>query len=206
MSQSAALAFIMTQHAAEQAAIAPPVIITRGARVTEVAQPAVVKLDAKGFLVAMRNAGRRQNQEGRWFTNPSKVREDSIAAIHAYVGYDRAGNFGPQELAARTKANRELTGRPFQGPSLAETKAAHRSAAGFVAGVPDSDAKGIQDLLAREVLAAAEMVRHQRDAEDTSRSAEQRALSAGLAQYEGERLTCIRADLTAWGVKVGNAR
>ena len=59
-------------------------------------------------------------------------------------------------------------------------------------------------LLARETLAACEMVRHQKDSEDMGRSEEDRKLSAGLSKFEEDRLSNIRADLIKIGVAYGN--
>jgi hypothetical protein len=206
MSHNAALAFIMAQHAAEQTAFLPPVVVTRQAKVTEVVQPAPVKLGPWEFLTAIRNAGKRKNQDGKAYTDPSKVREDSIAAIHAYCGYDSTVLFGQQESAARTKAQRELgIGKPNpNAKTLHEERAHNRTLPGSVHGNPDHEGKGIEDLLARERLAAAEMVRHQKESADMARSQADRDISAGMVAFEEDRLMHIRADLTRIGVIRGN--
>jgi len=140
MSTNAALAFIMAQHAEEQAAIPLPVTVTRSCKVTEVPQDSPYTLTAPAFLKAMRLAGRRVNQDGKPYTDPSKVREDSIAAIHAYCGYDQTKLFGPQDATARTKAQREMG---VGGPNLKamtkfEQHRANRTLAGWVHGMPDT--------------------------------------------------------------------
>jgi len=62
----------------------------------------------------------------------------------------------------------------------------------------------VQHMLARETLAASEMVRHQKDSEDMSRSEEDRKLSAGMVEFERDRLTHIRAELIKIGQAYGN--
>jgi hypothetical protein len=208
MSHNAAIAFVMSQHATEQAAFAEPAIVTHTASVTEVVQPAPVKLGPWEFLTAIRNAGKRKDQDGKTWTDPSKVREDSIAAIHAYCGYEDSQLFGAQESAARTKAQRELgIGKPNpNAPTLHEERRANRTLGGYVHGMPDDQGKAVEGLLARERLAASEMVRHDKESKDERRSAEDRAISAGLVAFEEDRLMNIRADLTRIGVKIGNER
>jgi hypothetical protein len=205
MSTSLALAFIMAQHQDEQAAIPLPSTTTRTCLVTEVPQGSPYILTAPAFLKAMRLAGQRVNQDGKVFTDPSKVREDSIAAIHAYCGYDSKRLFGEQDAAARTKAQREMgVGKPLKGMTKFEQHRANRTLAGWVRGLPNDMAKMVQGLLGRETLAASEMVRHQKDSEDMSRPEEARKLSAGMAAFEEERLSSIRADLIKIGVAYGN--
>lgn len=205
MSINVALAFIMAQHQDEQSAIPLPATVTRTVKVTEVPQGSTYTLTAPAFLKAMRLAGRRINQDGKPYTDPSKVREDSIAAIHAYCGYDKTRLFGEQDSAARTKAQREMgVGRPLKGMTKFEEHRANRTLAGWVQGMPDDQAKFVKGLLARETLAACEMVRHQKDSEDMGRSEEDRKLSAGLSKFEEDRLSNIRADLIRIGVAYGN--
>lgn len=207
MSTSRALAFLLAQNESEQAAFAPPVTVVRSVKVTEVVQPAPVKLNAREFLLAMRNAGQRRNDTGRLYTDQSKVREDSIQAIHAYVGYDPEQLFGVQESAARTKAQREMgVGLPNpKAPTKFEAHRANRTLAGYVHGMPDSQARQIEDLLGREKLAASEMLRHKKESEDDTRPIEAREISLGMVDFEEDRLMSIRADLARFGVKMGNA-
>lgn len=205
MSTAHALAFILAQHEAEQAALPLPKIVTHGARVTEVPQASPYTLSASEFLKAMRLAGRRVNRDGKPFTDPSKVREDSIAAIHAYCGYDHLKLFGVQDQAARTQAQREMgVGRPLPGMTRFEERRANRTLAGWTAGLPDDMAKRVGNLLGQETLAASEMVRHQKDSEDMGYSEEARKLSAGLVEFERDRLSHIRAELIRIGVAFGN--
>jgi hypothetical protein len=150
-------------------------------------------LDAKGFLQAMRDAGKRPNDKGIMVVHPSEVRNDQIKAIHAYCGYDNRENFGAQDQAARAKAQREL-----RGPQkVVEVAKPSLSAGGYVAGMPDHKARKLADLQGREVAAVDAMLAHQKDADNPHRSPADRELSAGLAEVERERLTQIRADIAA---------
>ena len=70
--------------------------------------PAAGSISAQEFILAIRDAGKRSFQALNLNQEPivvrrvdqSKVRDDTILAIAAYVGYDPKGNFGAQELAA----------------------------------------------------------------------------------------------------------
>lgn len=120
--------------------------------------PTKGSVDAKGFMLAMRNAGQRINDQGKRYTDQSKIRADQILAIASYIGYDHSKNFGPQEQSAREQAKRELSGRPIQGPSRQEVRQAARSMQGFVAGVPDMSAKALADLRGRETFLTESMI------------------------------------------------
>ncbi len=115
-------------------------------------------LDAKGFLQAMRDAGKRVSAEGKPVFQPNEVRNDQIKAIHAYCGYDNRLNFGSQDQAARAKAMRELRGVQVTGPSREEQRNAARSVAGFVAGMPKPSQRILLNLQARERAAAEAMI------------------------------------------------
>lgn len=161
-------------------------------------------LGARDFLLAMRNAGKRVTAEGKPFVDQREVRNDQIKAIHAFfyqetkagrvfVGYDPKRDFGSQDTAARALAQRELRG-PVK---VSEHTAPSRTLGGYVAGMPDHKARTLANLQGREVAAVDAMLQHQKDADDVSRSASDRELSAGLAEVERERLTQIRADIAA---------
>lgn len=124
--------------------------IHNGPKVFGVTMPDRNTLDAKGFLLACRDAGKRRNDKGIPFTDPKEVRNDLIKAIHAYCGYDNRRDFGSQETEARAKAQREIRGYKVTGPSREEMKAASRSAAGFVAGMPQPSQRILLNLRARE--------------------------------------------------------
>lgn len=125
-------------------------------------------LDAAGFLQAMRDAGKRKTEEGKPIFQPNEVRNDQIKAIHAYCGYDNRQNFGSQDQAARSKAQRELRG----APKAAEVTAPSRSVAGYVAGMPQPSHRILLNLQARERAAAEAMI----DAKTDEERATQRAI------------------------------
>ncbi len=137
-------------------------------------------LDAKGFLLAMRNAGKRPNDKGLMVVHPNEVRNDQIKAIHAYCGYDNRGDFGSQDQAARAKAQRELRGEKFAGPSREEQRAASRSVAGFVAGMPKPQQRIVLDLQARAVSLT--------DAMLAAKTSEERAKYKGLLDQTNDAL------------------
>lgn len=110
-------------------------------------------LDAKSFLLTVRRA---------------KDRNEVIQAIHAYCGYNPSGNFGTQDQEARAKAMRELRGVNTAGPSLAEKRAAARSAAGFVAGMPAPSQRILLNLQARERAAVEAMLAAKTEEERTA--------------------------------------
>lgn len=221
---SVTLAFLLAQSNDDQADIKLPEIVTRNLIVAKpqsnspVLEPVatnspsepIVRLGPRGFMIALRDAGRRLFPEvisekgavrkSGFYTDPTKVREDQIKAIHAYVGYDTTSDFGPQEMNARAKANRELTGKAFGGPSLAETKLAHKTAKGFIAGMPATFEAKRDNLLARERVAVATMILHENSVQEETRSIAERELSCGLADAEAERLTAIRTDLKLYGI------
>jgi hypothetical protein len=157
-------------------------------------------LDAKGFLQAMLTAGRRINDNGVRFTDPREVRNDQIQAIHAFVGYNPRESFGGQEVAARAKAHRDLRGAPVvTGPSREEQRAASRSLAGYIAGLPDHKARRLADLKARETQAVDAMIAHVHAARDKARPMFDRKLSIGFARVEKDRLAAIRNDISTFG-------
>ena len=125
-------------------------------------------LDAKGFLDAMRTAGKRPNDKGIMALHPNEVRNDQIKAIHAYCGYDNRRDFGSQDLEARAKAMRDLRG----APKVTENKSPSRSVAGFVAGMPKPSHRILLDLQARERSVAEAMI----DAKTEEEKAQHRAV------------------------------
>jgi hypothetical protein len=224
----AALAYLYAQHVTEQAEVfrqktsvvvkvtmspepskkvAPkkvPAPIHGAPTMQGMVMPERGSLDAKGFMLEVRNAGRRINQDGFPYTDQREVRGDIIKAIHAFmyetrkdqkvhVGYDPTRDFGSQETAARMLASREIKG----APSVSHIAAPSRSFSGYVAGMPDSHARRLADLQGREMAAVDAMLAHQKEADDTSRPQAARTLSQGLAEVERERLSAIRADILA---------
>lgn len=125
----------------------------------------------EGFLKLMRTA---------------KDRQQSIEAIHAYVGYDMAGDFGTQEYRANAQAKRELKPIVIGAKALPVMQ-------GYVAGMPNPAAKFHQDLSARERMAVENLIDNDRQSETASNPFD-KDLKAGLAQVEAERIRVIRAD------------
>ncbi|HEY6021720.1 MAG TPA: hypothetical protein VIY48_18180 [Candidatus Paceibacterota bacterium] len=129
-------------------------------------------IGAAGFLKMLRSA---------------KDRQQSIEAIHAYVGYDMAGDFGTQEYRAKAKANLEL--KP-----IAIVAKATPVMQGYVAGMPNNAGKFQHNLKARERLAVEGLIENLKIAESVSDEREV-TLRQGLAQVEAERIRNIRQDL-----------
>lgn len=120
-------------------------------------------LDAKAFLLACRDAGKRSFESVDQATgevrrvikvDQTKVRDDLICAIHAYCGYDNRRDFGSQDAEARAKAQRELRGGVVPGPTREEKRSAERSMTGFVKGMPAPQQRMVRDLQARAVSLA----------------------------------------------------
>jgi hypothetical protein len=189
-----------------------------GATVYGLAMPDKGTLDAAGFMRAMADAGKRtvhmvrETVNGKVVCHPvpqatdtsytvsrveaDKVRDDSIQAIAAYIGYDNRRNFGEQEQAARMTAQRALLG-PVNGPDREAQRAADNSAAGFVAGLPAPVQAKLADLRGREKVAAEEMCKHEEESKNPLVSDADRELSRGLMLVEQERIESIRRDIRA---------
>ena len=115
------------------------------------------KLDAKSFILAMRNAGKRwveKDGQTRQVFDKNHERTDQIQAIASYCGYDNSRDFGSQQQAAMAQAQREMRGPQPLGPSRQEQRAATKSLAGFVAGMPAPQQRIVRDLQARAVSLA----------------------------------------------------
>lgn len=224
-----ALAFLLASNVQEQAAACREKLTVVSVKVTMAPKPSKVThakneaapireksgtpgmvmpdrgtLNAKDFLLAMRNAGTRVTPEGKRYIDQREVRNDQIKAIHAfmyqetkagkvYVGYDPKGEFGSQDTAARALAQRELRG----APRVSAETAPSRTFGGYVAGMPDHKARTLANLQGREVAAVDAMLAHEKDAADMSRSEYERTLSQGLADAERERLSHIRRDIAS---------
>ena len=143
--------------------------------------PARGTYDARGFLAAWRKA---------------RTRDEQIAALAGYQGFDPKLPLGEQEFHARSLAMREIRGPiDTSGPSRAEIRSASRSIQGFVAGMPDGTARQIGDLMAREKLAAEALAGFLKDAADPSKTEAERKLAQGMAAVEEARIGEIRKDL-----------
>ena len=170
--------------------------------------PAVGSLDATAFLIACRSAGKRFVEKVNEVTgqvyigsvlDQGLVREDTIRAIHAFVGYDPTGNFGQQDDSARRKAAGILRGdivpAAYHRRGNANVAA---TIAGYTAGAPDQDSKHRANLLAQEKVSADTYI-------DLSKMDPNEILTVGgvrmtariMCELEFERLRKIRADLSA---------
>ena len=129
-------------------------------------------VQAEGFLKMSRTA---------------KNRNEAIAAIHAYIGYDMAKDFGTQEYQAKATAARELKPIVYQAKTQATVQ-------GFVAGMPNGGEKFRQNLKARERVAVEGIIEHTKAAEGSTNEFDT-TLHTGLAQVEAERIRQIRMDL-----------
>jgi hypothetical protein len=136
-------------------------------------------LEARGFIVMMRNA---------------KDRNEKILAIAAYCGYDFSGTFGDQEMKAMSQAKRELRPIDTSGPSLAEERSAKRSALGYVSGMPNGLKVKLQNLLGREKMTVDTMLSHVKAARSAA-TKEEKTHHAGLAALEKGRLNEIQAEI-----------
>jgi hypothetical protein len=159
-------------------------------------------LSGEQFLLAIRDAGKRSIEATNEATgevyqrpifDPTFEREDTIRAIAGYTGYDPFGNFGAQDLAARTKA--ELERRPVSPKEYKRCQVAP-SIAGYVAGMPNETKKKIDNLIARERLAVDTRLQFEKVANDKSKPIADRQIAKTLAEVETERLSKIREELS----------
>lgn len=138
---------------------------------------------ATEFMSAVRIAGKRVNDAGKAYTAPLEVRGDLIKAIDAFVGYEMAGNFGSQELNARTLASRLLSGKVDNGPSRQELHAASRSLAGFVHGLPDNMAKQLANLRAQVERVTEALIECEREGNTVGATVERERLNGESGLY-----------------------
>lgn len=161
--------------------------------------PSKGTIDAATFLKSLPSCGKRPNDKGVLVFQGAVVqREDEMRLVASFVGWSRELH-GTQLENARRAAQIALK------PVAALTKS-HRGAsaslAGFVAGLPDNQQKLVQDLLAREQVAAKAIVTHTATINSTLPSNPQHVLALGLLAVEEERINQIRKDLIALGAIV----
>jgi len=130
-------------------------------------------MTAVGFMKLLRSA---------------RDRNEKIAAIQAYIGYDMQISFAQNEYAAQMAAQQEL--KPIKLGSIK-----YNYPAGVVAGVPNPVNKKLQDLRGREKLAAAAMTECELLAANLVEGSVQQKTALGMADVERERLIAIRADI-----------
>ena len=141
------------------------------------------------------DAARVQDACGNGFSFVQR-RDAAMALIAGYCGFDRSRDFGAQLDMARNRAVRETRPTP-------RYVSATVTLAGYVAGMPDEQGKRVGDLLARERLAAETMAEHEQASKDHMARGDtaNASIEAQLALVEQARLTQIRADLRALGVR-----
>lgn len=111
---------------------------------------------AKGFIEAIRAAGKRLNQAGVFTTDPSKITYDQQKAIDAFCGYDYKSVHGLQLDNAMRQA------RYLMNPVAPDHKrGSHATLNGWVMGMPNPREKKLADLQARAInaLKAANLLR-----------------------------------------------
>lgn len=154
--------------------------------------PAKGSLDAEGFMMAIRNAGKvqRSNENGilMTITDPTKERQDQIQAIAAFVGYDFGGAHGTQLDSARQRAR--FTLQPARDSKVRAT------VRGFVAGIPNGTEKAVRDLQARIRVATETMLDHEKEAVKFAEDTAEYATHMALATVESERIAHMRKDLS----------
>lgn len=159
-------------------AVKPSVETTEGPKVSPL--PEKGTLDAKGFLLASRRA---------------KSRDESIAAIAAYIGYNQNESFGTNDSAARMQAKREMNPiAPAKEEYRRNGQSPSNSVVGYIAGVPNHRQRQLQDLLARERMAVEEMGSFEQKAKEATSEAE-RNVWQGRAMLEKVRLQAIQKDI-----------
>jgi hypothetical protein len=187
--QSTVLGSMLTGYANQPEEKSSPTAITRQLRPvreqvsatakTSPAIPAVKKehtalISARDFVVGMRRA---------------KDRQEKVALISQYAGYDPAEDFGTQEMVALRKANQSIN-----PPRNAGSYSVRPGAAGYVAGKPNPHEKEIQDLESRERLAVDKMLELEKQALECTDSVVA-AVYHAQAEVETQRVFEIRQDL-----------
>lgn len=163
---------------------------------TVVAVPVPIDLEAKEFLALLRDAGKRV-VDGKRIYDQAEVRNDTIALIARYVGYDPNGSFASQELMARTKAIRETRKETLPlGPSRSEVRRVNATLTGYVAGIPNPVQRRIDDLKGRERLTVEELIAFEKAAAPSvTADDQQRGIVIAKTAVERERLSHILDDI-----------
>jgi hypothetical protein len=159
-------------------------------------------LTGKDFIAKQRDAGMRL-VDGKRIYDPAEVRNDTIKLIESYCGYDPKGNFSSQELMARTKDLREIRqekeGQTVEAatmPLRADIRRLNATLTGYVHGLPDTRAKALANLEARQKLAVDTIVEQEKLA-GSAPTDQEKAVALAMVQVERERLVQIRIDLDA---------
>jgi len=149
-------------------------------------------LDASSFMKKIREAGMRSftkdTPNGKVTVRKfvvSDERSDMIKAIAGYVGFDTLGNFGEQELAARSQAIRELGISKTNGPSRQEQRQALRALpAKDPAGVCNPHAKREAHILAAENMVAELAIDYEKEGQMEHAELERDRLASVRKQVE----------------------
>lgn len=157
-----------------------------------IAVPPVGSLDAAGFLLAMRDAGkiRKENDRGVMvsLTDAAKEKADQIQAIAGFVGYDFGAPHGVQLDKARNAAQSKLR------PVSTDSKVAVTVKA-FVAGMPNGTERAVKDLQGRIRMADETRIEHECKAEKLPVDSAEHATHMALAAIECERIAHMKRDL-----------
>lgn len=155
-------------------------------------------LDARGFMLALREAGNRliTGEDGKTHKvhQADQVRSDKIKAMQAFIGYDNTKDFGPQLMAAEMKAKSKLQPIDISGPSRSEQRRIQSTVKGYVAGARDGHAAKMADLKGRERMAVEALLKYEKEGLASADENERNKLLA-LRDFEIQRLKSIRAEI-----------
>lgn len=158
--------------------------------------PTKGQIGPQEFLKSLALCGKRANDKGvMLFQGATVQRDDEMRLISSFIGWNPRELHGTQLENARREAHLAL--KPVTGKAFKRGVSA--TMAGFIAGLPDNQQKLIQDLLAREQIAAKAMVDHEMTIANTLPSNPAHILAKGLLTLEQERIAQIRKDLAAQG-------
>lgn len=208
-SHDLALSYLLQQQAiamaeaekAREAAAAPKIkreLVS--SRVPQKAKPTngPGTLDARGFMLAIREAGNRMvtGEDGRTRKThfPDQVRSDKMKAIQAFIGYDNTKDFGPQLMTAEMQAKVRLQPIDISGPSRSEKRQLQATVKGYVAGARDTHAAKLADLKGRERMAVDALLKYEKDGLASADEYERNKLLA-LRDFEMQRLKSIRNEI-----------
>lgn len=171
-------------------------------------------ISADVFIAAMKSAGRRpfptekKGLDGSpimvWKTEEKHVRPDCIIAIHQFMkeGYNRNGNFGAQELAARAEAGRQLGYNKTHGQTRGEIRTSWRKAlvqgaqkVSYDRGLCDQHKKRIAHLRGAEGMYASEVIDLQKILDNVELPLEIRQLALEKQVVAEEKLAHVKRDL-----------
>jgi len=169
--------------------------VAQPAAVEAAPQPTTPSPNGKMAAVKLPEPGTLSAKAFTLMLNRVKSRDEAICAIAGFIGYDNRLTFAENEMAAKQAAKGQLRPVSTEGPTREERRAAQNSAKGYVAGMPDAQAKLIGDLLGREQYAVDERTRLEVEQKREDLSPAERQLNDGLIQLENARLEAIRAEL-----------